>query len=836
MAAVVRPDEHHLSDIDQLTFGGDNTAARWSWAGKDIALESRRGPQRCPYVERVDPLASAHTLTDVTTGGEPAFGAEDGDIVLARPPKCAPTPSALRGRYLDPDLDLYRVKAGGGAATRLTDTPGYDAEPTVCSKDGSILFTSMRDGDLDLYRMSADGSGMRRVTAMPGYDGEASFDADCSHIVWLATRPRGRVLDAYKAQLDAKDFHPPSTDVWVANADGTDARQVTYLDAVLHGPVWVPGHGRIVFATGNGSDNPRDMDLWAVDDNGAGLERLTTAPGYDGNPSFSQDGKWLAFTSARATLLGRPDLNVFIAKWGGAARFVEERPAEHLLGDSAWLADPARQGRGLGSKGLEDSGAYIERTFQSLGLQPAGGDQDFRQEFDAPTKATAQVSLSLGGPPLEASRVQALGFSSSGTADGPLVWVGSNEDFEKLDGKGKIAVVRRSGRWSLRHTAWLAKDRGAAGLIVVNDGAMPEMKAEPSEGIPAALVSADLFKPVLASLAKGVHPPGHLVVNLTTDGTPTFNVVAKWPAGAPAEQRLPGVVVVGAHYDHIGEASPGADDNASGTAALLQVARALSGSKATLRRDVVLVAFSGEDEGAAGADTFVQHPPPGMTAKDVVAMINLDMVGRLRDNTVQVFGEDSATQWQDLVAGACDTARLECKRATAGGFGGTDHTPFYEAGVPVVHLYTGVHGDYGKPTDTVDKLNAAGMAQIARAAEQLARDVADLGTRLEYHRLATAIDGDQPEFKVSLGTIPDKAGPPGGQKGMLLAGVRPGGAAEKAGLRKGDIVVRLGGRAIGAVEDVMFFIADAKPGDKVPVTVLRDGKEVTVELELQAVK
>ncbi len=154
----------------------------------------------------------------------------------------------------------------------------------------------------------------------------------------------------------------------------------------------------------------------------------------------------------------------------------------------------------------------------------------------------------------------------------------------------------------------------------------------------------------------------------------------------------------------------------------------------------------------------------------------------------------------------------------------------------MVHMFTGAHADYRKPTDTVDKLNATGMAQIARAAQELARDVADLGTKLEYQRLVSAIESDQPEFKVSLGTIPDRAGPPNGQKGMLLAGVRPGGAADKAGLQKGDILVRLGGHVIGAVEDVMFVLTDAKPGTKMPATILRDGKEMNVELDLEAVR
>jgi hypothetical protein len=836
IAAVVRPDETHLSDIVQLTFGGENTTGRWSWASKQIVLQTYGGPQGCERVVRIEGLSGPPVSAPVKLGQGPAFLPGDDSVVYARTPKCTKPPAGgKKGKWLDPDLDLYRAKADGTGETRLTDSPGYDAEAAVCGKDGSIVFTSMRDGDLDLYRMDADGGNVKRITATPGYDGAAAFDADCTHIVWVASRPRGRELDDYKKQLDDRHLAPETTDLWVANADGTDARQVTYLDSLVSAPAWYPKEPRVIFSSGYGSDNPRDVEIWAIDLTGAGLERVTTAPGFNGSPAFSPDGKYLAFASARASLLGRRDVNMFIAKWGGSNRHVEERPADHLLGDSAWLADPARAGRGLGEPGLEDAGAYVERSFKSFGLTPLEGD-DFRQEFDATTSVVTQVSFSVGGGQFDPAKLRGFGFSASIAVDGPLALVASNDDFAHVNVKGKIVVVRQQGRSNLSHTAWVAHDRGAVGLIVVADGALPQPRPDTNQGVAAAMISADVFRPLLAMLQQGQHPPAHLAVTLAPETVTAFNVVGKWPSAAPPEQKLPGVVVIGAHYDGLGEASPGADDNASGTAALLQVARSLTENKVALRRDVVLAAFSAEDQGAAGAGAFVKHPPGGLAAKDIVAMINLDMVGRLRDNTVQVFGEDTATQWPDLVQGACGAARLDCKAATSGGFGAGDQNAFYEAGVPVVHLFSGAHSDYRKPSDTVDKLNATGMAQIARAAEELAHDTSDLTTKLEYQRLTSAIESDQPEFKVSLGTIPDRAGPPNGQKGMLLAGVRAGGAADKAGLKKGDIMVRLGDHVIGAVEDVMFVLTDAKPGAKIQATIVRDGKEMNVEMTLEAVR
>jgi hypothetical protein len=245
------------------------------------------------------------------------------------------------------------------------------------------------------------------------------------------------------------------------------------------------------------------------------------------------------------------------------------------------------------------------------------------------------------------------------------------------------------------------------------------------------------------------------------------------------------------------------------------------------------VAFSGELQGAAGATAFVKKPPGGLAAKDLLALIDLDMVGRMRDDTLQVFGADTAAEWNELLAGACNAAHVDCVQATGGGLGGADRLPFFEAGIPDLHLFTGVHGDHHKLTDTADKLNATGMAQVARITEHLAVDVSDLGARLDF--LGTAAspgEGEARGFGASLGTIPDRTGPPNGQKGMLLAGVRQQGPADAAGLRRGDILVRLGGHVIGGTDDVKFVMTQSKPGQRMKAVVLRDGKEMTVEVTL----
>ncbi len=179
IAAVIRPDELHLSDIVQLTFGGENTTNRWSWASKQVVLQTYGGSPGCERIARVDAFASPPASSPVKLGEGPSFLPGDDSVVYARTPKCKQPPKGLEGRSLDPDLDLYRAKADGTGETRLTETPGYDAEASVCGKDGSIVFTSMRDGDLDLYRMDPDGTNVKRLTGTAGYDGAAAVDPDC---------------------------------------------------------------------------------------------------------------------------------------------------------------------------------------------------------------------------------------------------------------------------------------------------------------------------------------------------------------------------------------------------------------------------------------------------------------------------------------------------------------------------------------------------------------------------------------------------------------------------------------------------------------------------------
>lgn len=928
---VVRPipEETHLADVKQITLSGENAEAYWGWNGRELVMQSRTGDNDCDRIYRV-PLASVFEAPGTVPAPIPVssgkgattcsyFMPGDQKVIYASThlggDACPPKPDHSQGYVwaLYDSYDIFKADADGKNVVRLTDAKGYDAEATVCGKDGSIIFTSLRDGDIDLYRMDADGKNVKRLTNTPGYDGGAFFSADCSKIVWRASRPKpGKQLDDYKRLLAQSPplVRPSKLELYVANADGSDAQQITYLDAASFAPYWHPSQKRILFSTNHGDPKGREFDIWAVNVDGTGLERITYAGGFDGFPMFSPDGKLLAFASNRATAPGKHDTNVFIASWveGNGDPKIVETGADRIKKDVRWLADPAREGRGVGLPGLEASGKYIEDRMKELGLSPAGDDNAFRQPFPVVTslKQEDATAIEIGGKPVAKEDFVVLGYSPQKVAvTGDLVFADygivakdlGRDDYDKLDVKKKIVVVRRfvpdDGKFAtpdaqrrfgdIRRKAFWAREKGAAGLIVIDDPAPPATKPAdwkaPDEaklpalqpegysdaGVPVVVLKRSLGHTLIEKLQKRQPTRAKLSIALSPVSSQAFNVAGRIVAEPKDGKKLPGVIVIGAHYDHLGrggrhslaphseEPHVGADDNASGAATLLEVARELASKRSELKRDVVVVAFSGEESGVLGSAHFVHKwiaaenatrskPKPaakdGKTLSDkatgIFAMLNMDMVGRLRDNRLQVLGAETAAEWQELIGSACEANRVTCA-GSGDGYGPSDQINFFSAGVPVLHLFTGTHGDYHKPSDTADKINAAGAMQTGKVCASIALATAQREAPLTFKEGAQgpAPHGDMRSFNASLGTIPDYGGPGAGKKGVLLSGVRPGGAAEKAGMRKGDVLVRLGKSEIASVEDLMFVLNGSKPGETVPAIVLRDGKEVKLEVTFQ---
>ena len=912
---VALPEEKHLADLRQLTLSGENAEAYWSFDGKALTLQSRSGDNDCDRIYRMPlngivPLSTGGarggvpTLVPVSSGKGATtcsyFTPGDQQVIYASThlggDACPPKPDHSLGYVwaLYDTYDIFKADADGKNLTRLTDTKGYDAEATVCAKDGSIIFTSVRDGDIDLYRMDADGKNVKRITATPGYDGGAFFNADCSKIVWRASRPKGKDLEDFKKLLSQNLVRPSKLELYVANADGSDATQLTYLDAASFAPFWHPSGKRILFSSNHGDPKGREFDIWGINTDGTSLERITYAPGFDGFPMFSPDGKTLAFSSNRATPKGKHDTNVFVARWVEEGKGpTEELAADRVMSDISWLADPAREGRGVGMQGLEQSGAWIEARFKTLGLKAAGDADGFRQAFPVVTsvKAEEATAVKIDGKPLAKDDFVVLGYSpAKADVNGELAFAGYGivakdaavDDYAKLDVKKKIVVVRRfapeGGKLGsteaqrrygdIRRKAFSAREKGAAALVVIDDPLPPEgAKAAfqaPDEakfpplmpegysdaGLPVIVVKRSVGKSLIERLVKKAKIAASIHVELTPVSQSAFNVIGRVVAEPVDGKKLPGVVVVGAHYDHLGkggryslaphseEAHVGADDNASGVAVLLEVARETALRKIQLKRDVIFVAFSGEESGVLGSAHLVHQWSEKAKTKgkleDVVAMLNMDMVGRMRENRLQVLGAETAVEWKDIVQKACDTSRVECGMS-GDGYGPSDHSSFYAAGAPVLHFFTGTHSDYHKPTDTADKINAAGAAQTGKICGDVAVAVSQHEKPLTFKAgIEGAADrGDLRSFNASLGTIPDYGGPGAGKKGVLLAGVRPGSAADKGGMKKGDVLVRLGKSDVGSVEDLMFVLNASKPGETAPAVVLRDGKEVKLEVTFQ---
>ena len=304
-----------------------------------------------------------------------------------------------------------------------------------------------------------------------------------------------------------------------------------------------------------------------------------------------------------------------------------------------------------------------------------------------------------------------------------------------------------------------------------------------------------------------------------------------------APERLPGAVLLGAHYDHLGfggqaslapgldEPHNGADDNASGTAALLEAARILSARRDELSRDVVFVAFTGEEAGLLGSSYFIRTPLPGTAPADLVAMLNMDMVGRLRNNRVSVLGSESAEEWDLIVKPICNALTLSCQLG-GDGYGPSDQMPFYAAGVPVLHFFTGTHEDYHKPSDDSALINAAGGVRIANLVAELTTDLTALDGLTYRESEAPAPIGDIRGYGASLGTIPDYTGSSDNRPGMLLSGVRAGGPADEAGLQRGDRIIELAGREVRDIYDLMFVLREVRPGEESTVIIERAGEPI----------
>ncbi len=327
------PGEAHFANVRQLTSGGDNAEAYFSADGKYIVYQKTNPKEgiNCDQIWMGKLPASANEkfepkLISTGTGRTTcAYFFPDGKHILyasthLADTACPPVPdrSKYGNKYIwavYEGFDIYRADTSGKITQRLTSTKGYDAEATISPKGDKILFTSLRDGDLDLYTMDLSGKHVKRITNTLGYDGGAWFSPDGTKIVWRASRPKTtEEIKEYKDLLKENLVAPTHMEVWVANADGTNARQVTALGQANWAPNFTPDGSHIIFCSNHEYKRGFPFNMYITGLDGNGLEKVSRDKGFDAFPMFSRDGKKFIFSSNRNNG-GTHDTNVFIADW-----------------------------------------------------------------------------------------------------------------------------------------------------------------------------------------------------------------------------------------------------------------------------------------------------------------------------------------------------------------------------------------------------------------------------------------------------------------------------------------------------------------------------------------
>jgi hypothetical protein len=590
----------------------------------------------------------------------------------------------------------------------------------------------------------------------------------------------------------------------------------------------------------------------------------------------------------------------FVAAAPAQAPALAKADATRYLDTIKTLAAPDMEGRGAGTKGIERAAHLLEQRYQSLGLDPAGIQgffQPFTVTTGARLTANNGLAEEIGGKhralKLNDDFVP-FSFSSSGEVTGRLVFAGYGasadefgyDDYSGLNVRGKIVVLLRyepsgfaakSGNQGLtRHAALItkainARNHGASAVVIVNgilgDGEedlltrFGSVSGPENAGILLVQVKNNVAQDWFAAAGKSLagvqsqinagtkpesfaFPEGVSVtldVHVDTVRATVSNVLAYLPG------KTDEYVIVGAHYDHlgygnadslapsqIGQIHPGADDNASGTAGVLELARMFAPYKGKLPRGILFESFAGEELGLLGSVHWTQQPTRPLD--QAVAMVNMDMIGRIKDEKVYAGGVGTGSTFQTILAAAQKDAPFHFEYSP-GGYAASDHTSFVARKIPVLFFFSGLHSDYHKPSDTWDKINAP---DAARLLDFIAVVIERLDTAAERPKFIT-VAADDPHSGVTgngggggygpwFGSIPDFGQ---SENGVRFSDVQPGSPAAKAGLKAGDVLVDFAGKTIHNLYDFTDALRASKVGEVVNVTVLRDGKPLKASVKLE---
>ncbi len=834
----------------ELEFRASGKTRRYSWdydSAFDIWSTKEDG---------TGPVNLTHSL------GYDAEGAfsPDGKLIVfcsLRPafPLAQLTPE-LRKRYeQEPSYfgDIYIMNDDGSNVRRLTTAPGYDGGPFFSPDGERIVWRHFAENGVqaDVWTMKLDGSDKRRVTDFGSMSWAPYYHPSGDYIVFTSNKLGFENFELFL--VDNAGQHEPVRVTFTGGFDGL--------------PVFSPDRKKLSWTSGRTSDGKSQIFL--ADWNDAAARSAIAA-----SPKRSL-GKASASSDHLSSEISEADLRQEVSWLADPARDGRMTGTAGAANTASWLADYFK------TIGLHSFQGDYKNAFQfnagervipeNMRLEISGSgemkaalEQDFRPlPFSDSGAASGDVVFA--------------GYGLVVAAEGDAA---AYDSYAGLDVKGKIVLVLRYvpentegprraqlNRYAAPHyKALLARERGAKGLLIVTGPNSPKSGelipltndfTNAGSGIVAASINEKVAEALLAPSGKNLkdlqseldtenpHAEGGFVLpKVKVDLACGIDHLKKSDANVvgylPPAQESPEseYIVVGAHYDHLGHGGsssldrageegkihPGADDNASGVAWMMELAGSLAQERAQrpneFERGIIFAAWSGEEIGLLGSGAFAEKPP--VPLKNIAAYINSDMVGRMRDNKLTLQGVGSSKVWR----------REAEKRNVAAGFNlvlqddpylPTDVTSFYPKNVPVINFFTGGQEDYHRPTDTADKLDYPDLARIAKFAQGIILDLVENPERPDYEKVEqSSINGASRDMlRIYLGTIPDYAT---NVKGVKLSGVRGGSPAEKAGLKGGDVIVEFAGQKITNIYDYTYALDGAKVGKPTPVAVERDGK------------
>jgi len=575
---------------------------------------------------------------------------------------------------------------------------------------------------------------------------------------------------------------------------------------------------------------------------------------------------------------------------------VQQADPTRYLNDIKTLAAPDMEGRGAGTKGLTRAEHLIEKRYKELGLQPAGVNgyaQPFTVVTGARLKSDNHFAAQTGDAKNDLKIDQdfvPFSFSASGQVAAPLVFAGYGataeefhyDDYTGLDVKDKVVAVLRyepagfaekSGNHGLTQHSQLitkainARNHGAKAVVVINgklgDGEedlltrFGSVSGPENVGIVMVQVKNAIAESWFQAAGKSLKDVQEQINSSTKPGSfdfpatlrlslhidiettrATVNNVLAWLPGQTDEY-----VIIGAHYDHlgrgnfdslapsqIGQIHPGADDNASGTAGVLELARLLAPQRGQLKRSILFMDFAGEELGLLGSAAWVKDPTRPLAK--AVAMLNMDMIGRIKDDKVYIGGVGTGSTLKSVLEQAQKDAPFKIEYS-AGGYSSSDHTSFVTKKIPVLFFFSGLHSDYHKPSDTADKINAPSAARLLDLVGSVAVQLASAADAPAFQVVAEdkpAAGGGGGGYGPYFGSIPDFGQT---ENGVKFSDVKPNSPAAKAGLKGGDIMIQFGDKPIKNLYDFTDALRRSKVGDVVEVKVLRDGQPLTVNVKLE---